>query len=208
MLRRKSEIHEGDFLQVNGDSSVVVLVPTCWVCMSFFRKITSLINVGLSTFHTWTQLNLTSSAGLGADCRFFDNGDGTVIDTETGLMWKRCPEVIAITYDACDTGTLIKFPWLHALARADKVNALGGFAGYTDWRLPDIKEMASLMELRCYQPVISRRLFPESEGTLEYWTSSPSTEEGYAWAFSLESGCVHKWENAKHCLVRLVRTIN
>ncbi len=68
------------------------------------------------------------SSGLGP--RYADNGDGTVTDEVTGLMWQQTP-VYGISYDA-------------AVAGASSVRT----GGYTDWRLPSIKELYSLIDFR------------------------------------------------------------
>jgi hypothetical protein len=60
--------------------------------------------------------------------RYQDNGDGTVTDLNTGLMWQR------------DPGS--KVTWEDAIAGA----AAFRLAGYTDWRLPTIKELYSLID--------------------------------------------------------------
>ena len=59
--------------------------------------------------------------------RFVNNGDGTVTDTKTGLMWA-----------AKDNGIPINWP----NARSYCQNYRGG--GYTDWRMPTLAELASL----------------------------------------------------------------
>ncbi|NQV36470.1 MAG: DUF1566 domain-containing protein [Candidatus Marinimicrobia bacterium] len=59
-----------------------------------------------------------------------NNGDGTVTDTVTGLMWQQTPDL----YD--------KSNYAEALAAADTFS----LAGYDDWRLPSIKELYSLID--------------------------------------------------------------
>jgi hypothetical protein len=59
--------------------------------------------------------------------RYRDNGDGTVSDLVTGLMWQQ------------DPGAKMTYP--QAVAGADSFN----LAGYDDWRLPSIKELYSLI---------------------------------------------------------------
>lgn len=61
--------------------------------------------------------------------RFSNNGDGTVTDAKTGLMWA-----------AHDNG--IPIHWLDALAYCQKYS--GG--GYSDWRLPTLTELANLFD--------------------------------------------------------------
>lgn len=71
--------------------------------------------------------------------KYKDNGDGTVTDTKTGLMWKKCTE--GLSGDACDSGTIKKYTWQAAKDHAKGVT----FAGYSDWRLPTIKELHTLV---------------------------------------------------------------
>jgi hypothetical protein len=63
---------------------------------------------------------------------FTDNGDGTVTDTATGLMWSQA-----------DSGTAMD--WEHALAWAQQKN-VENYLGYGDWRVPNIKELQSIVD--------------------------------------------------------------
>ncbi len=68
---------------------------------------------------------------------YVDNGDGTVTDVVTGLMWQQSPDMDGdgdIDYED-------KMSYDEAMAGAATYN----LAGYTDWRLPSIKEMYSLI---------------------------------------------------------------
>ncbi len=60
---------------------------------------------------------------------FVDNGDGTIIDNATGLMWKQD-----------DSGEGMN--WETALSYAENHE----FAGYSDWRLPNAKELQSILD--------------------------------------------------------------
>jgi hypothetical protein len=62
------------------------------------------------------------------------NGDGTVTDLNTGLMWVQDPEE-KMTYEEAINGA-----------------AEFNLAGYTDWRVPSIKELYSLMDFRGTDP--------------------------------------------------------
>ena len=68
---------------------------------------------------------------------YTDNGDGTVTDNVTGLMWQKSPDLDGDgDIDAND-----KLSFSEALAGAENFS----LAGYDDWRLPDIKEQYSLI---------------------------------------------------------------
>lgn len=65
---------------------------------------------------------------IGNQARYQDNGDGTVTDLVTGLMWQQNPGE--------------KMTYAEAIAPADSFS----LAGYNDWRLPTIKELYSLID--------------------------------------------------------------
>jgi hypothetical protein len=68
---------------------------------------------------------------------YMDNGDDTVTDKITGLMWTKSPD---LNGDG-QINVADKLSYKEAFARADTMT----FAGYTDWRLPSIKELYSLI---------------------------------------------------------------
>lgn len=68
---------------------------------------------------------------------YVDNGDGTVTDLVTGLMWQQSPD---FNGDG-DIDIDDKMSFAEAMAAADTFS----LAGYTDWRMPSIKEMYSLI---------------------------------------------------------------
>ncbi len=79
---------------------------------------------------------------------FVDNGDGTVNDLVTGLMWQQSPD----TDSDGDIDAADKLTYDEAVAYPNTLNAQS-FAGYTDWRLPTIKELYSLIDFRGVNPV-------------------------------------------------------
>jgi hypothetical protein len=79
---------------------------------------------------------------------FTDNGDGTITDNRTGLMWEKLSDDGSI-HDKDTTYT-----W--ATAFSTKIATLngGGFAGYTDWRLPNVNELQSLANYGTLNPAV------------------------------------------------------
>lgn len=76
--------------------------------------------------------------------RYADNGDGTVTDLNTGLMWQQSPDMNGDgVIDAAD-----KLTFDEAIARARDFS----LAGHVDWRLPNIKELYSLIDFRGVDP--------------------------------------------------------
>lgn len=105
---------------------------------------------------------------------YTNNGDGTVTDNCTGLMWKRCSEPDTST-TTC-SGTHSTYTWANALGQCEGLT----FAGRTDWRLPNIKELFSIV-LEEYPaitdvkaqgaPYINQTVFPATVSS-DYWSST------------------------------------
>jgi len=107
------------------------------------------------------------------DSMYTDNNDGTVFDTNTGLMWQKCP--LGLSGADCASGIQQQLDWQAALNAAN--NNTG--SGYTDWRVPNKNELNSLIEYACYSPAINENVFPGLSTVTNtenfFWTSSPFT---------------------------------
>lgn len=93
--------------------------------------------------------------------RLIDNGDGTVTDAKTGLMWSQC----SLGQTWSDTGCkeeAASLSWQQALQAANQFNHNGGLAGHSDWRIPNVKELGSLVEHQCHSPAINLAFFPDT----------------------------------------------
>lgn len=133
------------------------------------------------------------------DSRFVNNLDGTVTDKRTGLIWKQCHEGKTTVNTACDTGSDTPYTWQQAIAQVAIVNSQN-FAGANTWRLPNIKELASLVERACYDPAINEKFFPHTALTSNgrYWSSTPDAnrtnpttlEKDYAWHVKFVGGAI------------------
>ncbi len=83
----------------------------------------------------------------GLDRNFADNGDGTISDLRTGLMWEKLSDDGSIhDYNSAS----------YMLPLSVKLNGLNGqsFAGYTDWRLPNIAELQTLADYGARNPAV------------------------------------------------------
>ncbi|MBD3399415.1 MAG: DUF1566 domain-containing protein [Candidatus Coatesbacteria bacterium] len=85
---------------------------------------------------------------------FIDNGDGTLTDQSTGLMWQRG-----------DDGEC--YNWEEALAYAEGLE----LAGFDDWRLPDAKELQSIIDYSSNDPALDP-LFELSDPDVWGWTAT------------------------------------
>jgi len=107
--------------------------------------------------------------GCPPEGRFVDHGDGTVSDTCTGLMWQKD------TADTNGDGRVDDDDWLLWCSAGSYFDD-SILAGYDDWRLPNVRELGSLVDFARPKPLIDP-VFP-TERRL-YWSS---TGGGYpAW---------------------------
>jgi len=126
----------------------------------------------------WTELPCDSTDYPGQDgfyqvgCpmagRFVDNGDGTVTDNCTGLMWQKD------TADINGDGTIVweqdAVTWQTALKYCEGLE----FAGHDDWRLPNVRELQSIVDYGRIWPSIDPAFTAKCDTwpTSYYWTSS------------------------------------
>ena len=129
---------------------------------------------------------------IAPDSRYTLQSGGTeVLDNTTQLVWKRCVE--GFTGDNCETGSAISYDWSDALELADST-----------WRLPNIKELSSLVETACYSPTINLMIFPNTPSSGIFWSSTPSYEGG-VWNVSFYNGNDSTNGRSSNLYVRLVR---
>lgn len=136
---------------------------------------------------------------------FHIHANGTVTHKPTGLMWMRCS--LGQTWDGntC-TGNASMHTWQGALQAVQDFNNQGGGAGYTDWRLPSINEIQTLVERRCANPAIHAEVFPATP-VGRFWCSSPQLSSSTnALFFSSDHGWVSNTPKTADYHARLVRT--
>jgi len=115
-----------------------------------------------------------------------NNGDGTITDTKTGLMWKKCVE--GVSGNMCTAGTPDTFNWQQALEQPGDINSGAGFAGHYDWRLPNIKELSSIVERQCFDPAINLNRFPNTQASLVWSASLHRSWGNKAWDVNFNNG--------------------
>ena len=98
---------------------------------------------------------------------------GVILDKKSGLMWERCTHGHTWNEGSCDApGQSAEYKWQDALQEVVSVNDVGAF-GYNDWRLPNLKELASIIERKCTGVSINSEIFPGVDTSFSrYWTNT------------------------------------
>ncbi len=132
---------------------------------------------------------------------FTVHGDGTLTHQPTGLMWKQCPQGSSGT--GCATGDAAALSWRDALAAA----AADTTAGFHDWRLPNKKELESIIEFCGYYPALNRVVFPGTYGSTFWSGTTDATKPATAWVvFFYNGGSAPEFDGkSRGNFVRLVR---
>src|SRR5919197_1060292 len=85
----------------------------------------------------------------GAALSYTDNGDGTITDNDTGLVWEKL-SMDGSVHDVSNTYT-----WDNAFSVHVAMLNSTNFAGHTDWRLPNVKELESIVNYQNVAPFVS-----------------------------------------------------
>jgi hypothetical protein len=125
--------------------------------------------------------------------RYFIDTKGTVTDLDTGLMWTRC--VIGQTWNAeaqlCE-GDFVSKTWQQAL----EAGLSGEYGGYQGWRLPNSKELRTLMAFNNTIPAVnSTALTQLNNPNIRLWTTTPdfaNNNTGYSFALSVAGDVMSK----------------
>jgi hypothetical protein len=147
----------------------------------------------------------------GAVLSYTDNGDGTITDNNTKLVWEKKSEdttlhnvnykypwaglcsdnsTLCQTDAACgaatpctvtdDQGTgLTIFQWVAQLNAA-------AFAGHTDWRVPNVKELVSIVDYENYSPAVDAA-FNTNCSTACTVTTCSCTQSDYYWSSTTQA---------------------
>lgn len=127
--------------------------------------------------HNFFDRHLNKHGSFAND--FVDNGDGTITDNRTRLMWQK-------------SGSSKAKKWKQAQTYVKQLNK--GFAGYSDWRLPTIEELASLVEKEKVSGVHIDPVFDSKQKTCwsaDYNPTSTIRVSGYeGWIVKLAEGTI------------------
>ena len=119
---------------------------------------------------------------------FQDNGNGTISDLASGLTWQQQDDDMMRTQ-------------LNSFFYCRNLN----LAGLDDWRLPNLKELTSIVDFRRREPAIEERFFPDTKES--YWSITSVSGSGSAdgWSVDFVSGRIDDIDDSDPNHVRCVR---
>jgi len=174
----------------------------------------------------------TTSYGAGSDgdvqagaaLSYTDNGDGTITDNNTGLMWEKKSDDGSIhDWDNEYTWGMISSPYTMngtmVTVFLAALNTPPCFAGYCDWRIPNVKELQSIVDYELAYPepsvnaAFNNGCAPgctvttcSCTRTSYYWSSTTSRyDQRYAWDVDFWNGVVGNRYKDDGIYVRAVR---
>ncbi len=106
--------------------------------------------------------------------RYIVHTNGTVTDVAYGLMWTQCSLGQTETDGRC-LGDATNYTWQQALQAVQTANQIA-LHGYANWRLPNQKELGSIVERQCHSPAINLNIFPDTPG-VTYFSSTPDSRD-------------------------------
>ncbi len=125
-------------------------------------------------------------------------GDLTVIDKITQLEWQRIPSE---DVNPNTVGNQSTANWDKAKVYCDGLS----LDDHTDWRLPRVAELASLINYNATGPAINKVVFPDTQSS-SYWSASSSVSYSrFAWVVNFSYGGVGADSKAGESYVRCVR---
>lgn len=169
----------------NTPAATLTSTPYAWAT-SFYNGAVYLYDRAYYSYHA------RCVSGPEHTTSFTENGDGTVTDQDTSLMWQQTDDNTART-------------WQSAIDYCNDLVLPPG--GHSDWRLPDIKELESIVDFSVYNPAIDTAF--TGTNTSVYWSSTTNFSIPVrAWVVNFYNGYVsethYKTESA-HLYVRCVR---
>jgi hypothetical protein len=144
-----------------------------------------------------------------AGARFVDNGDGTITDTQTHLMWEKKDDGGGLhdrdaTYGWKDATSVF-------LGAVNGVSGDGtvqpGLGGHNDWRLPNTAELQTILAAPypCATNPCIDPLFGPTVGGFHWSSTQDTTHPTFSWGVMFDTGHVDNDEWGKDYSVRAVR---
>ena len=131
---------------------------------------------------------VTSSEASQSSNHLANNGDGTITDLHTGLTWQQAEAGLGMS-------------WEGALQYAEALT----LAGYTDWRLPNIKELQSINDETLTSPSVDTNFFVGANSSRHWSSTTVVNLTNRAWYVDFQLGLVSYEDKLTNLFVRSVR---
>jgi hypothetical protein len=115
---------------------------------------------------------------------YIDNGNGTISDTSTGLIWQKC--LIGQNSASC-SGSATAYNWDNAILQCEGLN----LASRSDWRLPNINELGSIVDRTRVYPSLDDTYFINSSQPV--WSSTFFINSfTFKWIYNFHTGSLSR----------------
>jgi hypothetical protein len=185
-------------------------LPACQASLKTCQTNLGKCNTALTVCEAEPDVVFPGDGVDGPALSYHDNGDGTFTDNNTLLMWEK--KVLGVSVDTCSTTTNLHgadstCTWAEATgAWIAAINA-ANLGGHSDWRIPNIKELQSIVDYSKSNPASS---VPGSTAANDfltfYWSATTIvTNPIAAWTVDFISGDLVGWLKSLAFPVRAVR---
>lgn len=127
-----------------------------------------------------------------------DHTSGTFLDDLASGYWRET----FWTRSAANLTTPSKMTWSNALLNSEALI----YAGFSDWRLPNVKELLSIADYSVYSPAVNGTFFPNTQSD-DYWSGTTyAGDTAFAWDVYFDGGDVYAGGKTFEDYVRPVRS--
>ena len=152
-----------------------------------------------SKIATSTVAKKTGNIPPESPVNYKDNGNGTITDNLTGLVWTKC--VQGMSGNNCSSGSPSLLEWSKARTNCEGLS----LTGKNDWRIPTLKELESIVNTAAYDPSINKSFFLKTSAD-PYWTStSPAEFQVDKFTVLFSDGSVYHQSTGAPAATRCVR---
>lgn len=139
---------------------------------AYMKKILKIVlfALALSYSHFALSVNCPVMLSDAAGSEFESTGTGILIDEQNKKMWMNCRLTSATEFDCKSEAASMSWYDLDEAMAQIKEN---GLFGYSDWRIPTVQELLTVVDRKCYVVEYSERRFDPEIPAANFWISKP-----------------------------------